>query len=85
MSHPMHGLPTVSDAVVTLANDPRVVSTVVGGTIGGGFAARLDMINSIIGTASLCVGFITTTVICAVQIVKLVRYWRDTTRIEPKE
>lgn len=81
----MNELPTVGEATLAMANSPKVAAVSAGGGIGMGLAAKLELINSILGTVSMAIGVVTGTVICAVWMIKLVRYWRDTTTIEPKE
>lgn len=79
-------LPSVSDAILTLANSPKVALASSGGGLGIGYLAKenLEAINSLLATATMAVSFITGTVVCAVWIVKFIRYWRDTA-IEPKQ
>ena len=82
----MNEIPTVGEAALALANSPKVAIATSGGGIGIGMLARenLEFINSVLGTASMAVGFVTGTVVCAVWTIKLVRYW-NSTAIEPKE
>lgn len=72
----MSNSPLVQTAI-DAANDPRVAFVVSGSAIGGGIAARMELIQSVVGTLSVCIGFVTATVVCAIQIIKLIRYWRS--------
>lgn len=84
MSQNINDLPTVGDVVTALANNPKVAAVSAGGLTSLGAAAKLELINSILGTLSMFIGVLTGTVVLAVWMIKLVRYWRDTTSIEPK-
>lgn len=82
----MKDTPIVGDAALALLNNPKVALASSGSGIGMGYLARenLEFVNSLIGTATMAVGFVTGTVVCAVWIIKLVRYW-NSTAIEPSE
>lgn len=80
----MNNLPTVGEATLALANSPKVAAMSAGGGLGMGYAAKLELINGILGTVSMFIGVLTGTVILAVWMIKLVRYWNSTV-IEPKE
>ena len=75
--------PLVQSAIEA-ANDPRIAAAVGGGAIGGGLAAKLELVQGVVGTASICVGFLTGVVVLAIQMIKLVRYWRSI-GIEPRD
>lgn len=80
----LRDLPTVGDAALALANSPKVAVASASGGVGMGYAAKLELINGFLGTASMAVGFLTGVVVLAVWIVKFVRYWNSTV-IEPKD
>lgn len=73
----MRDLPHVGDAALAFANSPKVAAAVASGGITTGIAARLELINGILGTLSMFIGCVTGTVVCAVWMIKLVRYWRS--------
>lgn len=77
-------LPTVGEAALTLANSPKAAVLSAGSGFGMGYAAKLEMINGILGTVSMLLGVLTGTVVLAVWMIKLVRYWNSTV-IEPKD
>lgn len=82
----MNEIPPVGEAALALANSPKVALATSGGGIGMGMLARenLEIINSLLGTASMAVGFVTGIAVCAVWIIKAVRYF-NSTAMEPKE
>lgn len=80
----MNELPTVGEATLALANSPKVAALSAGSGIGMGMAAKLEVINSILGTVSMFIGVLTGTVILAVWVIKLVRYCKANT-LEPKD
>jgi hypothetical protein len=80
----MNTLPTAGEAALALANSPKVAAISAGGGFGMGYAAKLELINGILGTISMFIGVLTGTVILAVWMIKLVRYWNSSV-IEPKD
>lgn len=82
----MNELPTVGEATLALANSPKVAIATSGGGIGMGMLARenLEFINSVLGTASMAVGFVTGVAVCVVWVIKAVRYIKTIT-LEPKD
>jgi hypothetical protein len=80
----MNNLPTVGEAAISLANSPKVAAVSAGSGFGMGYAAKLELINGILGTVSMFLGVLTGTVVLAVWMIKLVRYWNSTV-IEPSD
>jgi hypothetical protein len=70
-------------SVEQLASSPKVAAVVATGTASMGALARMDMIQSAIGTASLIVGFITGCLVMCIQGVKLMRVYRSWTPNQP--
>lgn len=73
-------------AVESSASSPRVAAGVAASTASLGVMAKLEMINSLAGTISLCAGAITACIVLAIQTIKIIRVWRawDPNRVEPK-
>lgn len=73
-------------AVESSASSPKVAAGVAASTASMGVMAKLEMINSLAGTISLCAGAITACLVLAIQAIKIVRVWRawDPNRIAPK-
>jgi hypothetical protein len=65
------------------ASSPKVAAAVATGTASMGAMAKLELLQSAIGTASLLVGFMTGCVVLTVQTIKLVRVWRSWTPNKP--
>lgn len=63
-------------AVEAAASSPKVAIITAGGTAGMGAAAKLELLQSAIGTGSLVVGFLTGCVVLTIQGIKLVRMLR---------
>lgn len=74
----------LGDAIATLASSPRVATAVASGSVALGAAGKLELFQGVLSTASLLVGFLTGTVVLAIQIIKLMRYMRSL-HIEPKD
>lgn len=72
------------DALVTAGSSPKAAAVVATTTTTIGAAAKLDAIQGVLSTASLFVGLLTGTVVLAIQMIKLVRYWRSLS-IDPKD
>jgi hypothetical protein len=62
--------------VITLAGNPKTAGVVATATASTGFAAHIDAIQGWLSIVSMCIGIFTATIICAIQIIKLVRHWR---------
>jgi hypothetical protein len=77
----------IRTAVESAANSPRVAAGVATATAGLGAMAKLEMINSVAGTISLCAGAITACLVLIIQAIKIIRVWRtwDPNKIPPKE
>lgn len=70
-------------AVESAASSPKVAAVVATGTAGMGAMATFEMLQSAIGFASLCVGFITGCVVLTIQSIKLIRVYRSWTPNKP--
>lgn len=75
---------SLGGALVAAASSPKAATVVAGTTASIGAAYKLEIIHGVLSTASLFVGLLTGTVVLAIQIIKLVRYWHSLS-IEPKE
>jgi hypothetical protein len=69
--------------VESVAGSPKVAAVVATSTAGMGIAAKLEMMQSFIGTASLCIGFLTGCVVLSIQSIKLIRVYRSWTPNKP--
>lgn len=66
----------VRAAVESAASSPRVAAGVAASTASMGAMAKLEMIQSAFGTASVIVGFITGCLVMTIQAIKMIRVWR---------
>jgi hypothetical protein len=73
----------VRATIEAIASSPKVAAVVATGTASMGAMAKLELLQSAIGTASLLVGFMTGCVVLTVQTIKLVRVWRSWTPNKP--
>lgn len=69
--------------VESMASSPKVAAVVATGTASMGAMAKLELLQSAVGTASLCVGFLTGCVVLSIQTIKLIRVWRSWTPNKP--
>lgn len=85
--HNLFTLDGVRAAVESAASSPRVAAGVAASTASMGVMAKLEMINSLAGTISLCAGAITACLVLAIQAIKIIRVWRawDPNKVAPKE
>lgn len=70
-------------AVEGAASSPKVAAGVAAGTASMGAMAKLEMIQSAVGTCSLCVGLMTGCVVLCIQSIKLIRVYRSWTPNKP--
>lgn len=73
----------IRSAVESAASSPKVAAVVATGTASMGAMARLELLQSMVGTASLCIGFLTGCVVLAIQSIKLIRVYRSWTPNRP--
>lgn len=67
---------TILAGAVEAANNPKVALIVGGGSIGGGVAIKLDVIQGYISTYGMVIGAITATAVAVVQLIKVARVWK---------
>lgn len=70
-------------AVESAASSPKVAAAVATGTASMGALAKMEVLQSAVGTASLCIGFLTGCVVLAIQSIKLIRVYRSWTPNRP--
>lgn len=73
-------------AVESSASSPKVAAGVAASTASMGALAKMEVIQSWIGTFSLLVGAMTGCVVLSIQLIKLIRVYRhfNPNSIEPK-
>lgn len=69
--------------IESAASSPKVAAVVATGTASMGAMAKLELLQSAIGTASLFIGFMTGCVVLVIQSIKLIRVWRHWTPNQP--
>lgn len=62
--------------VVDAASNPKIATAVATATVSIGGASSLELFRSLIGDASLVIGFCTCVLVAAVQLIKLLRELR---------
>lgn len=67
---------SVSQAIETIASNPKVATAVATGTTSLGAAVQFDVLQGFLSLASMTVGIITGLVVLSIQVIKLVRVWR---------
>jgi hypothetical protein len=73
---------SAKEAIIESASNPKVAVFAGGGTASVGIAAQMDIITGYVARISVWLGALTTAVVLAIQILKLVRDWRHYRREE---
>ena len=64
-------------AIVDAASNPKVATAVAAGAASTGVASRMEIITGWMGAISVGLGMCTAAVVLTIQVIKLVREWRD--------
>jgi hypothetical protein len=76
MNEPNSVWQSAVQAVEQAGSNPKVATAVAAGTAAAGGALKLELVQSVIGTASLTIGALTGLVVLAIQSIKLARVWK---------
>lgn len=64
-------------AIAEAASSPKVATVVAAGSTSAGVATQLDIITGWTGAIASGLGMCTAAVVLAIQVIKLLREWRD--------
>ncbi|UGQ44982.1 hypothetical protein [Massilia endophytica] len=68
--------PEIVRTAVEAASNPKVATGVAAAVTSAGAAAKLDLIQGWLSTATMSIGLVTAGVVLAIQLIKLARTWR---------
>jgi hypothetical protein len=65
------------EAIFVAASNPKVATAVAAGAASTGVASKMEIITGWMGAISVGLGMCTAAVVLTIQVIKLVREWRD--------
>ena len=65
------------EAIFAAASNPKVAAAVAAGATSTGVASKMEIITGWMGAISVGLGMCTAAVVLTIQVIKLVREWRN--------